>query len=70
MSTTSSPGCDAGNFRNIEDSLVHADAADERGALAADEQAEAVAEAAVEAVGVAEAKSARRMGSVATKVPL
>ena len=46
-------GFDAGNLGHVEDRVVHADAADQRRALAADQKAEAVAEAAVEAVGVA-----------------
>ena len=52
-------GFDAGDLSDVEHGLVHADAADERRALAANQKAEAIAEAAIEAVGVAGGEPAR-----------
>ncbi len=50
------------NVGHVNDGLIHADAPDERGTLAADKQAEAIAELAIKAVGISRGDECKAHG--------
>jgi hypothetical protein len=63
-------GLDAGNLRDVKNDLIHADAADERRALARTSRLKRLPRERVRPSPYPAETSARRMGSVATKVAL